>query len=58
MNIDKKLKLKREIKLLLNAVQILQVFANGLRDRGSIPGRIKPKTQNMVLDTTLINTGL
>ena len=32
------------------------VFANGLSDRGSIPGRVKPKTLKMVLDTSLINT--
>ena len=33
-----------------------RVFANGLGDRDSIPGRIKPKTQKMVLDATLLNT--
>ena len=32
------------------------VFANGLRDLGSIPGRIIPKTLKMVLDTSLLNT--
>ena len=32
------------------------VFTNGLGDRGSIPGRVIPKTQKMVLDTTLLNT--
>ena len=32
------------------------VFANGPGDRGSIPGRIIPTTQKMVLDTTLFNT--
>ena len=26
------------------------------RDRGSIPGRVIPKTQKMVLDATLLNT--
>ena len=31
-------------------------FANGLGDRGSIPGRVIPKTQKMVLDATLLNT--
>ena len=31
---------------------------NGPRDRGSIPGRIIPKTQKMVLDATLFNTQL
>ena len=31
-------------------------FANGPGDRGSIPGRIIPKTQKMVLDAALLNT--
>ena len=35
-----------------------QVFANGLGDRGSIPGQVIPKTQKMVLDATLLNTQL
>ena len=29
-----------------------RVFANGLEDQGSIPGRVIPKTQKMVLDAT------
>ena len=33
-----------------------RVFANGLEDRGSIPGRLIPKTLKMVLDTSLLNT--
>ena len=32
------------------------VFANGLGDLGSIPGRVISKTQKMVLDDTLLNT--
>ena len=32
------------------------VFANGPGDRGWIPGRVIPKTQNMALDISLINT--
>ena len=32
------------------------VFANGPRDRGSIPGRVIPKTLKMVLCTSLLNT--
>ena len=32
------------------------VFANGPGDRGSIPGRVLPKTQKMVLDVVLLNT--
>ena len=33
-----------------------RVFASGPEDRGSIPGRIIPKTQKLVLDATLLNT--
>ena len=33
-----------------------RVFANGPGDRGSIPGRVIPKTLKMVLDTSLLNT--
>ena len=33
-----------------------RVFTNGLGDWGSIPGRVIPKTQKMVLDATLLNT--
>ena len=33
-----------------------RVFTNDPGDRGSIPGRVIPKTQKMVLDVTLINT--
>ena len=33
-----------------------QVFANGPGDRGSIPGRVIPKTLKMVFDTSLLNT--
>ena len=33
-----------------------RVFANGLEDLDSIPGRVIPKTLKMVLDTSLFNT--
>ena len=33
-----------------------RVFANGLGYWGSFPGRVIPKTQKMVLDTSLLNT--
>ena len=33
-----------------------RVFANGPGDQGSIPGRVIPKTQKMVLDAVLLNT--
>ena len=35
---------------------VSRVFANGPGDLGSIPGRVIPKTQKMVLDTSLLNT--
>ena len=34
----------------------IRVFANGPGDLGSVPGRVIPKTQKMVLDTSLLNT--
>ena len=33
-----------------------RVFANGLGDLRSIPGRVIPKTLKVVLDTSLLNT--
>ena len=33
-----------------------RVFTNGLGDQGSIPGRVIPKTQKMILDATLLDT--
>ena len=33
-----------------------RVFANGPGDRGSIPGRVIPKTKKKVLDAALLNT--
>ena len=35
---------------------MVRVFANGPGDRGSIPGRVIPKTLKMVLDASLLNT--
>ena len=35
---------------------MVRVFANGPRDLCSIPGRVIPKTQKMVLDATMLNT--
>ena len=32
---------------------VSRVFANGSGDQGSIPGRVIPKTQKMVLDVSL-----
>ena len=33
-----------------------RVIANSSGDQSSIPGRVIPKTQKMVLDATLLNT--
>ena len=35
---------------------MIKVFANGPEDCGSIPGRVIPKTQKIVLEATLLNT--
>ena len=35
---------------------MVRVCANGSGDMGSIPDRVIPKTQKMVLDTSLLNT--
>ena len=35
---------------------LVRVFANGPVDRSSIPGRVIPKTQKMVLHASLLNT--
>ena len=35
---------------------MVRVFANATGDLGSIPGRVIPKTQNMVYNTSLFNT--
>ena len=33
-----------------------RMFANGLGDRGSIPGQVIPKIKKMLLDAALLNT--
>ena len=33
-----------------------RVFANSSGDRNSVPGRVIPKTQKIVLDAALLNT--
>ena len=35
---------------------MVRVLTNGLGDQGSIPGRVIPKTQKMLLDASLLNT--
>ena len=37
-------------------VLVGKMFADGLIGRGSIPGRVIPKIQNMVLDAALLST--
>ena len=45
------------IAILNQAIGLMsRVFANGPDDQGSIPGRVIPKTQKMVLDSALLNT--
>ena len=36
---------------------MVRAFANGPGDLASIPGRVIPKTQKMVPDTSLLNPG-
>ena len=35
---------------------MVRMFANDLRDQGSVPGRFIPKSQKMVLDAFLLDT--
>ena len=35
---------------------MLRVYADSPRDFGSIPGRVIPKTQKMVIDASLVNS--
>ena len=42
--------------VILKEMKMSKVFANGPGDLGSIPGRVIPKTQKMVLDAALPNT--
>ena len=35
---------------------MVRVFANDPGDRGSVPGRVIPKTHKMVLDAAFVNT--
>ena len=37
---------------------VIRVFTNGQEDQSSIPGRVIPKTEKMVFDTTLLHTKL
>ena len=43
--------------MFLGAIGLMvRVFANDPEDQGSIPGRVIPKTQKMVLDAALLST--
>ena len=35
---------------------VVRMFANGPEDLGSFPGRVIPKIQKMVLDSSFLNT--
>ena len=43
-------------RIMIDIDQVGRVFANGLGDLGTIPGRVIPKTLKMLLDTSLLNT--
>ena len=43
-------------KKFFSSVQKSRLFNNGLGDRGSVSGRLIPKTQKMTLDAVLVNT--
>ena len=45
-----------EFDLYVNIGQMGRVFTNGLVTQVSIPGRVIRKTEEMVLDTSLLNT--
>ena len=55
---DQKIKEESKWNICINRATGLmsKVFANCPVDRGSIPGRIIPKTQKMVLDAALLNS--
>ena len=48
--------LARSLARLIDIGQVGRGIANGQGDRGSIPRQVIPKTQKMVLDTSLLNT--
>ena len=55
-NILKKNYWIEEMNLYPNIGLMIRVFTNGSENQGSIRGRVKPKTQKMVLNATLLNT--
>ena len=59
MNMPAKFFLSQRIlkELALSAIGLMgRVFSNGAADQDSIPGRVIPKTQKMVLDAALLST--
>ena len=46
----------KQFYLIPDIGMMVRVFANGPGDLGSIPGRVIPKTQKMVLHASLLNT--
>ena len=48
--------IKKKCQYFYGSGLAVRVFANGPGDLGSIPGRVIPKTQKMVLDASLLNT--
>ena len=42
--------------LYVHIVMMVRVTANGLGDLGSIPDRVIPRTQKLILDVSLINS--
>ena len=51
-----KVRIKGKVDQVPDIGLAVRVFANGLGDLGSIPGRVIPKTQKMELDASLLNT--
>ena len=45
-----------QLKFLVVTVLLWPSYTNGPGNLGSIPGRVIPKTQKMVLDATFLNT--
>ena len=46
---------RRDMMMMMMSIRV-RVFASGQGDQGSIPGRVIPKTQKIVLDASLLNT--
>ena len=55
-NLERVLERFSNMPIKMNQNQKDRVFANDPGEQDSIPGRVIPKTQNMVLDAALLNT--